>query len=748
MKKIWLVVFLVPTLKAGAASDCSPLPLNRFSIGQKVTATCQTPNQSEQVAEKIYLKEALSIRAEDLQCVRGAVRLISNNKADAEYEKIIKDAEWKSKFISKLKKDLVMLTADRGRLTPSMHKDQIIENDRQQGEIRDLIESSYQSMFLGSTTQMRELADTFADSTKTFAQKKAATSVVLQQIDYRMQLQEAEVKSNLNEDKEIKTELKKSLTIDSDILKKLTLNKSSEETLYTRTVQCHLDEKYGIRKQAASDKANLALNIVAVAIPIGTGFTLMKYAGSKAISSVITAKNATYASLGFSTAVGYASASDSLARACLYNSRDLKISTMEKCTGSEEDTKKFMIDNLKKQDCAYEFMMQTALLVPMVGFESYNFMKNRAAAQRLANSPNGSIDADFFSAVEYERLTKYGRSVSSRLTTLQKSNDPHALYLKQVGIVPNSRLSPTQIFNRVDEGITDDIASGTLKSSEALRPGRPYMLKSGEIKMFGLQDKIPADATPYTALLPEREFWQFVADGHVGVGEVNTGLSFAGNQLGSDFLHDVTHFSGLKRNPEFAKTLRETAVTTTKMSDEDFKAALPRLQFVSEQISAFPKNSEAQLTAFVGIVKPAGKTDLLNQSDYFNLLQKKTDSELRVILVNTKKLPQLEGLGGLSGDTVARTSKLSNTTMAPFESAYEGGSAGAFLDSTGFDRDAAIEVLSSKLTVADHLKGQSAAQLTKDIVAFKKDSPAIKLFCNNPQIWHSSHYASAICKQK
>ncbi|MBC7420421.1 MAG: hypothetical protein H7328_06795 [Bdellovibrio sp.] len=748
---IVLIFFSISWVQAQNTDACLAVPINDFLVNGNLSNSKQCKNVSKppNLAERVYFNLALAHRSDDLMCAENGIYALAEHKTpvlEKQFEKLLKLTEKKAQLIAELKKHLINLVAERGRLTPTMHKEKIIENDRLQSELNRTIELTYQSMYLGSTTQMRKFADSLVKMDKTAERKKELFYNTLLNVAIEAQQQrQALIKSDLST--EPSNELKRSLIKDPEILQKIISSKNVLDATYYKNLHCQLDDKFGYRKEAREQKIDLALNAAAILIPIGTGFTLLKFAGSRAIATANLARNTKIMSYSMSGLAGAYSASSSVSRACSASSRDYKISSKASCLGSKNELQDYMISNLEKQDCDFELMLQGLYLAPGAALEVQQYLKSRAELKTFSKNLGDITNANYYTADEHANLTSFGKYISNPLDKLQKSQDAHALYLKEVGILPNSNLIPNKIFSNVDDKISELVKSGAYSEKDVLRPGRVYKNAQGEIKVYGLTDIVPKDTKPFDGLLSEKDYWKTLASGKFPIGEISDGVAFSGNGIGPAFFHDLSHFSGLSRDPEYMATLRRTAEKVSKMPLNEIKAMAPRLNFASEQMVAFPKNSESLIEKVLSTVKPVGKKEPLNQSQYFSILQDKTDEELKKIWERSEKeIPKLKSVGGLSSDTVTKKDRLAIVSMSPIENAYLGNTAGAYMENNGFARDAMIEALSSRLTVADHLKGKSPSQITSDLVANRKESSVIKLFCSNPQMWNYGSYAGIICE--
>lgn len=372
-------------------------------------------------------------------------------------------------------------------------------------------------------------------------------------------------------------------------------------------------------------------------------------------------------------------------------------------------------------------------------------MKSRFETLAL-NDPAVISAVNRFPDYQYDTLHANFQRVESRLRGLIKSNDPHAAFLSRVLLVDDELTTPPKIFQSLNQLTEEKVLSGGGTESELLRVGRSMRMPDGKIRVLGLDDSIPDGAKSYGRLLPNRDYWQALADGYFPIGGDTKRLnSPEGLNLGDDFFHDLSHFSGLNREIEYQKGLRIAARSILQMSDETMSKSHDRLFFVSELFSCFPVGSGNRLQAFIASVRPGTPRSALSRREYAKILAKKSDKELKEIWKRSQtEIPAMHSVGGTSSDKIAQNSESAFETLAPLEYRFSGG-VNADRLSSAYTRSTMIDKLSSRLTIVDHLQDTSPSQMVLDLVENRRDSATMRLICRNKELWLKIKMMGGIC---
>lgn len=165
--------------------------------------------------------------------------------------------------------------------------------------------------------------------------------------------------------------------------------------------------------------------------------------------------------------------------------------------------------------------------------------------------------------------------------------DPQIRFLEDLGFkfdFENGHKIPSmrEISNAYNARIEDLVASGKIKRSQVLKPARMFVTKiNGETRYIPVEltDEPPLGAKPLIGGIHGEAFYRFVEMGYWPMGEMARGVpsntSFA--------YHDLGHFGGFLRDPEFMAAIREFAVA--RVNERRYKIPDTAVNHIFENLS-------------------------------------------------------------------------------------------------------------------------------------------------------------------
>lgn len=334
-----------------------------------------------------------------------------------------------------------------------------------------------------------------------------------------------------------------------------------------------------------------------------------------------------------------------------------------------------------------------------------------------------------------------------RFARAEAKGDPHIQFLKELGVTRQDLTlfaDPQAMIDKLYAKTNGLVKTGQLRPNETILPMRAYRNKeTGELVFRKFGERAP-DGFEKTDFLTIDEFWQMVDVGGMPLSSPKEHLSFGPTNmkvsLGSGFMHDLAHFSGLHQDPQLMKALREEARYIHTLSGKEKELAINRAFIPSETLALVPTDSDGKAAA---LIRMAGLHDrsgeLLKEWFLKTQLHKKSMEELATIAIRIlRDRPKLLYLGGSVRDPMSRTETVMGKTRD--QHMFRELDVASYLEETlnnAFSqsnperlKESLINEIVDTLQYLHTMRDQTPAQVTKDIIRGNKESPYYRFFCD------------------